>query len=113
MVNKSLVVWLLIICGLITIYLLISTWFDGFRIWGSNPVQYDVTGQIGDFIGGVVGTIISGAGFYFLYLTLRGHRIAFEEQGKAFERERLESKFFDLIKMHRENVAELKYSTVE
>jgi hypothetical protein len=113
MANKSLVLWLLIICGVITIYLLTSSWIDGYRIWGSNPIKYDVTGQIGDFIGGVVGTIISGAGFYFLYLTLRAQRIAFEEQGKAFERERLESKFFDLVKMHRDNVAELKYNGVE
>src|SRR5690606_12016067 len=67
-----------------------------------SDIKFDVTGQVGDFIGGVIGTIISAAGFYFLYLT-------FNDQRKSFERERLESKFFDLIKLHRENVAEMKF----
>lgn len=76
--------------------------FDGYSFWGNSDIDFDVTGQVGDFIGGVIGTIISAAGFYFLYLT-------FNEQRTSFERERLESKFFDLIKLHRENVAELKF----
>lgn len=75
---------------------------DGYTFWGHSDIKFDVTGQVGDFIGGVIGTIISAAGFYFLYLT-------FNEQRTSFERERLESKFFDLIKLHRENVAEMKF----
>ncbi|MCB0538585.1 MAG: putative phage abortive infection protein [Bacteroidetes bacterium] len=75
---------------------------DGYTFWGHSDIRFDVTGQVGDFIGGVIGTIISAAGFYFLYLT-------FNDQRKSFERERLESKFFDLIKLHRENVAEMKF----
>ncbi|MCA9761471.1 MAG: hypothetical protein KC463_08200, partial [Streptococcus sp.] len=63
---------------------------DGYTFWGHSDIRFDVTGQVGDFIGGVIGTIISAAGFYFLYLT-------FNDQRKSFERERLESKFFDLI----------------
>lgn len=107
MSNRRLVIWLLIICSSITIYLFTSSWLDGYRIWGSQEVKYDVTGQIGDFIGGVVGTIISAAGFYFLYLTLRDQRLASEEQRKAFERERFESRFFDLLKIHRDNVSQM------
>lgn len=72
----------------------------------SDNIKYDVTGQVGDFIGGVIGTIFSGAGFYFLYVTL-------VEQRKAFEKERFEAKFFDLIKLHKENVSEMRYTKVE
>ena len=74
---------------------------EDYNFW-SSEIEFDKTGQIGDFIGGVVGTVISAAGFYFLYLT-------FNEQRQSFERERLESKFFDLIKLHRDNVVELSF----
>ncbi|WP_162127668.1 putative phage abortive infection protein [Flavobacterium phycosphaerae] len=88
--------------ALITIILLGRTWYDGITFWNPLPIKYDVTGQIGDFIGGVIGTLISAVGFYYLYLT-------FTEQKNSFERERLESNFFDLIKLHRENVSELEF----
>ena len=79
----------------------------------SDNIKYDVTGQVGDFIGGVIGTIFSGAGFYFLYVTLIEQKDALENQKKAFERERLESKFFELIKMHRENVSEFNFNAIK
>lgn len=88
--------------AIIIIILFGRTWYDGNTFWGPMPIKYDVTGQIGDFIGGVIGTLISAVGFYYLYLT-------FTEQKSAFERERLESNFFDLIKLHRENVSELEF----
>lgn len=58
------------------------------------------TGQVGDFIGGIVGTIFSLAGFLILILT-------FSEQTKFAYKERFESKFFDLLKIHRENIQEM------
>src|SRR5687768_9371028 len=96
--NRSIVTVLLVISGAVSLYLLISTGIDGYWIWGDEKTRYDVTGQIGDFIGGVIGTMISGAGFYFLYLTFREQRLAFVAQGNAFTKERLESKFFEMIK---------------
>ncbi|MBW8358378.1 MAG: putative phage abortive infection protein [Weeksellaceae bacterium] len=58
------------------------------------------TGQVGDFIGGIVGTIFSLGGFLILILTL-------SEQIKFANKERFESKFFDLLKIHRENIQEM------
>lgn len=89
---------------LITVIFFIRLFADGYTFWHNLPIKFDVTGQVGDFIGGVLGTIISAAGFYYLYLT-------FNDQRKSFERERLESKYFDLIKLHRENVNELKFDS--
>lgn len=92
----------IILLGAFILYI----YFDDYIFWGKNNIKFDVTGQVGDFIGGVIGTIISAAGFYFLYLT-------FNDQRKSFERERLESKFFDLIKLHRDNVAEMKFDATK
>lgn len=89
----------------ITGIFLLRIWVDGCVFWNKN-VSYEATGQIGDFIGGVVGTIISAAGFIYLYYT-------FNSQREAFQRERLENKFFDLIKLHRENVNELKFDATK
>ena len=100
--NNKIVAYLFIFVSLtITGFFLLKVSFAGYNFWNSG-IEFDKTGQIGDFIGGVVGTIISAAAFYFLYLT-------FNEQRKSFEKERLESKFFDLIKLHRDNVAELDF----
>ena len=60
-------------------------------------------GSFGDYIAGVVGTFFSLGGFFMLYLTLR-------DQRDNFHRERLESNFFEMIKIHRENVNEMQCS---
>jgi len=67
----------------------------------NQPTLMAETGQVGDFIGGVVGTFFSLAGFLILILTLT-------EQTKFAIKERFESKFFDLLKLHRENIKEME-----
>jgi hypothetical protein len=99
--NKKIANTFIFISIVITGIFLLRMSLEDYNFWNSK-IEFEKTGQIGDFIGGVVGTIISAAGFYFLYLT-------FNEQRKSFEKERLESKFFDLIKLHRDNVVELSF----
>lgn len=106
--NKNILYAVLGISFLIFAIFLFRVMNHGLNICGSD-IQYDITGQVGDFIGGVIGTIFSGAGFYFLYVTLVEQRKAGENQNDAFEKERFESKFFELIRLHRENVTELKF----
>jgi uncharacterized membrane protein len=97
------IAWALVIIGtVIAIGYLISLWANGWRFWGS--IDIEKTGAFGDYIGGFVGTIFSLAGFIFLYLTLKEQRI-------AFQKERFENHFFELIKLHRENINELTYTT--
>jgi len=67
-----------------------------------NP-DMGVTGQIGDFVGGVVGTLFSLVGVLLLFVTLRNQR-------ESFAKERFETRFFEMIKLHRENVSEMKYT---
>lgn len=88
-----------------TILLLIA-WYSTSSGWGEREVvndeiqaTWDFKAKIGDYIGGIVGTLFSLAGFFLLYLT-------FQKQRESFERERFESKFFDLLRIHRDNVTE-------
>jgi hypothetical protein len=58
--------------------------------------------QFGNFIGGLVGPMFYLAGFFLLYETI----IA---QSKSFEKQQFETKFFELIRFHRQNVSEMEY----
>jgi hypothetical protein len=72
----------------------------------NGNLEVDTTGQVGDFIGGVVGTLFSLSAFLVLLLTL-------SEQSNATYFERFESKFFELVKFHRENTHYLTYTAFE
>lgn len=106
--NIQRIAWCLLAMGVImVIYFLINAIVNGYWIWGGK-LNIAETGEVGDFVGGFVGTIISAAGFLFLYLTLKEQRQASEDQRKSFEKERFESRFFELLKFHRENVSAMK-----
>lgn len=95
------------VCVIVFGWLLVFAALDGYTII-EKPLNFAETGQFGDFVGGVIGTILSAAGFVFLYFTLKEQRKALKEQSDNFSKERFESNFFDLIKIHRENVEQLK-----
>lgn len=69
---------------------------------GSGDIDMDSTGQIGDFIGGTVGTILTALSIILLYKTL-------QEQRKSFNKSQIESRFFELLKFHRDNVNEIEF----
>jgi hypothetical protein len=96
--------WALVISGsIITIAYFVVLNDDGWRFWGQGRVDIAKTGAFGDYVGGFIGTLFSLAGFVFLFLTLK-------EQRLSFQKERFENHFFELVKLHRENVSELSYT---
>jgi len=90
---------------------IILTWFI-YRIWFyadqmNNPnvcIDLPSTGQIGDFIGGFIGTIFSFVGILLLFETLDLQRKEFSESKKVFEKQQFENTFFELLKLHQQNV---------
>lgn len=69
---------------------------------GSRVVNPELASNYGSLISGVVGSLFTLVGFLLLYLTIY-------EQKKQFNIQQFESKLFELIKYHRENVAEISY----
>ncbi|ABR91633.1 Uncharacterized conserved protein [Janthinobacterium sp. Marseille] len=55
--------------------------------------------RAGDFVGGIFGTVIAGLSVYLLVETLKHQRSSSEQQS-------FENRYFELVKLHRENVAE-------
>lgn len=84
------------------VYFLGKSAADGYSIFFETKTNYEVTGQFGDFVGGVIGTFFALAGTFLIYLT-------FKEQSEENKRAAFEATFFEMIRLHRENVSELRY----
>ncbi len=67
---------------------------------GSGILNASLANNYGGFIGGLVGPIFSLAGFFLLYETIVAQR-------KSFEIQQFETKFFELIRIHRDNVSQM------
>lgn len=86
----------------ILVYFLGKSAADGYSIYFEAKTNYEVTGQFGDFVGGVIGTFFALTGTFLIYLT-------FQEQAKENKRTAFEATFFEMIRLHRENVSEMRY----
>lgn len=61
-----------------------------YTIWGESTLDMTKTGQTGDFVGGLVGSIWSFAGVLLFFLSLKLQREEFELQRKELENQRFE-----------------------
>lgn len=101
MKNKS------VIIGSIAIFIIISL-LGMYYVWTwKNPINtgtsidYDAFGTYGDFFGGVFGTLFAVVGVVYVYFTYK-NQIDFQNK------DQIESRFFELLKLHEKNVEELK-----
>jgi hypothetical protein len=84
-------------CGLIALNLIFFA--RAFR--EGTTIDRTAAGQLGDFVGGYIGTYFALVTVVLVIRTIR-------EQRRADRREKFENKYYELIKLHRDNVAELK-----
>jgi len=66
-----------------------------------SAINPEGAGQFGSFVGGYVGAMFALAGVLLLYRTLKYQRL-------TSRLDSFENKYFELIKMHRDNVAEIE-----
>jgi len=88
---------LIVACGLVFINLIFIP--KAFR--QSDTVSAEAAAQLGSFVGGYVGSIFLLISVVLLFATLRSQR-------RMSEMQNFETKYFELIKMHRDNVAEIQ-----
>lgn len=69
-----------------------------FRV--NDVVDTTSAGQLGDFVGGYVGTILTLISVVLIYST-------FKQQRHSNIVEKFQNRFFELLKMHRDNVSEI------
>jgi hypothetical protein len=96
---------ILIVIGILIILVFLYNRFWVVHQVGSSSSTGDMapTGQFGDFIGGFVGTIFNLVGAILLFYTLR-------EQRDNFTHEKIEERFYEMIRIHRENVDQVEFS---
>jgi hypothetical protein len=107
--DTKVIINIVFISLLIIFIFLVKLIANGYFIIGGH-FDFANTAQFGDFIGGVIGTIFTGAGFYFLYVTLTEQRKAIKNQEEAFKTERFEARFFEMLKIYKDNVNEQSYT---
>lgn len=95
-----LVGFLIIICGIC--YL--PTYFTE----SERYYFYKETGTIGDTIGGTMGPFVAIAAAILTFLAFWVQFKANEQQRNDIAKERFESKFYELLHLHRENLLELE-----
>jgi len=72
----------------------------------SQP-EAELAEHYGAFVGGYFGSIFALVSVCFLFLTLRSQQTATAEQNLANARQHFETKYFELLRMHRDNVQEI------
>lgn len=95
--NRNIIVMIMgvvVALVLINVFLLADT-FQGYKIDASTANQY------GGFIGGYIGTFLTFISVILLYLS-------FSNQIESAEKEKFENRFFELLKLHRENLSEFE-----
>lgn len=73
--------------------------------WETKSINPTTAGQLGDFVGGYIGTAFVLLSVLLLYRTLRAQRENNELQS-------FEARYFELLRLHRENVAEMSVQKI-
>lgn len=65
------------------------------------PVDMEITGQVGDYIGGTIGTLFAGAGFWLLIITLR-------EQIQSSKLNEFDNLFSKMLMISQQNISQME-----
>ena len=105
--GKKIAYWLIGIGSFISFFLLILYLAKTTRLSLSSGIDIDIFSSYGTLIGGILGALFSLAGIFLLIATLESQEKAIGLQENNYRNQLFESKFFDLIKMHRDNSVEI------
>lgn len=105
--------------GLIAIGLIIIIWFFYYLFIKEdyynpeNKINLQSTALIGDFIGGLSGTLFTLVGIILLFETLAFQRLELSESRKVFEKQQFENTFFNLLNLYNEIVKGLHFTIMD
>lgn len=92
------------------LFLIIAVFCFTWRIWGSLsiqlPINPEIWGQFGDFVGGILGTVFSLISVMLVVWT-------FNAQNKTAETQRFNDLFFELLHLYRSQVHEMSSKFVD
>lgn len=83
-----------VISGLLIYILSINTSI----LWTEGTLDKELTGIVGDFFGGVVGTLFALVSVFLFYLAFQHQKKELHNTNKAFVKQQFENTFFNLLK---------------
>jgi len=94
---------LIYVVAILLVILLVRHGLELFELFCSNQVDteyYPIYGVLGDYIGGIYGTVISLLTLIFVYLTFANQRKELRIQTELNSQQRFETTFFNLLNYH-------------
>ncbi|MDR1005715.1 MAG: putative phage abortive infection protein [Bacteroidales bacterium] len=91
----------------IAIFLIIIAFASPYLITKYSLIDFTETGQIGDTLGGIMNPFIGIASIIVMFLAFYMQYKANEIQKRQFKINQFESQFFEMLKTHKENIAEI------
>ncbi|MXV50328.1 hypothetical protein GS399_05035 [Pedobacter sp. HMF7647] len=99
--GKKIAFWIIAVSAFIAFLLLLLYLFKSSELSSHRYINPEIFSSYGTLVGGLLSALFSLAGIFLLINTL-------DAQQANFNKQLFESKFFDLIKIHRENANDLK-----
>lgn len=93
------------------------------RLSATKDFDFSNTGEIGDTLGGIMnpfiaicGVIVTGLAFYMQYnanrIQVKSFKKEFNNQISENKLQKFESQFYEMLRLHKENVNEIKLDTI-
>ena len=115
--NRRTIIIILILC-IMAIFFPYNWWLNGqntFSIFHFISVSADKVlsyGELGDFIGGLLGTAIAGITCWLVYVTYKSQKEELKLARETTEKQQFESTFFNLVSIHKEYLDAVQYSQI-
>ena len=97
-----------LLTAIVVLAFLLITSFALAPTYRGNHLDATKAGEFGDFVGGYFGPILSLVGIFFVVLTLREQRETTIVERKDDKVQAFENRYYQLLHLHRENVAEMR-----
>jgi len=108
--DKSFWIYMIAFFLIIGVICFFPYWFTRFSLFSFDFTE---TGQIGDTIGGIMTPFIAIAAAGLTFLAFWVQYKANEQQRQDIAKERFESKFYEFLRMHRQNIEGAKIEDIE
>lgn len=114
--NNKIVVWLI---SIVSIAIILATtyayYFNGYFLKNTDEFLLDTEklGQFGDFVGGFLGAVLTIVATIFVYNTYISQKNELEQQRSLIAQQQFETRFFNMLELHRSIKNQLKISNVD
>lgn len=106
--TKNIILGILFISVIFLLFSFFAPYFFTNTRFGKSIITSEETGLIGDTMGGIMNPFIAIAGISLTFLAFYIQYEANKQVQNQFKVQQFESQFYEMLKLHRENITEMK-----